>query len=160
MWSRRLAHHKLHSAQLDTTRASVQAGFAGGRRHAVRGSAAGEVVQRVAVPARLRVSHGDAWGSSSSSSNNGGGSLSTQSGVAVTGYLYNTNTIEEFKKSDKGELLRSVGAEILQAIQDGRATLKPELLWPFVLLSFADLKKYHFYHWFGFPAVTADPPDT
>ncbi|KAJ2706812.1 Autophagy protein 7 [Coemansia sp. IMI 203386] len=155
-----LAHHKLHSARLDTTRASVQAGFSGGRRHAVRGSTAGDAVQRVAVPARLRVSQGGAWGSSSTSSSNDGTGAIAHSGVSVTGHLYNTNTIEEFKKYDKGELLRNVGAEILQAIHDGRATKEPGLLWPFVLLSFADLKKYHFYHWFGFPAVTADPPDT
>ncbi|KAJ1721377.1 Autophagy protein 7 [Coemansia erecta] len=159
-----LAHHKLHSARLDTARAGIRGEFVGGRRHAVRGSTAGEVVQRVAVPARLRVSQGIWSGSDDSSSGgNGGddnGASAQPSGVTVTGHLYNTNTIEEFKKYDKGELLRGVGAEILEDISSGRATTAPELLWPFVLLSFSDLKKYHFYHWFGFPAVTADPPDT
>ncbi|KAJ2374643.1 Autophagy protein 7, partial [Coemansia sp. RSA 2607] len=157
-----LAHHKLHSARLDTTRAGITGEFIGGRRHAVRGNTAGEIVQRAAVPARLRVSQG-IWSSSDGSGGNtsdDNGASAQPSGVTVAGHLYNTNTIEEFKKYDKGELLRGVGTEILDDIRSGRATKKPELLWPFVLLSFSDLKKYHFYHWFGFPAVTADPPDT
>ncbi|KAJ1892050.1 Autophagy protein 7 [Kickxella alabastrina] len=149
-WSK-LGHHKLHSAQLDTARTTIRGEFTGGRRHAVRNNAAGAEVQRLAVPARLRVSQ-DAWTTDSA--------ISSQLGASVSGHLYNTNTIEEFKKSDKGELLRGVGGEVLDAIHSGRATEEPQLLWPFVLLSFADLKKYRFYHWFGFPAVTADPADT
>ncbi|KAJ2124075.1 Autophagy protein 7 [Coemansia sp. RSA 720] len=146
-----LAHHKLHSARLDTARAVVRGEFSGGRRHAVRGNST-EPTQRLAVPARLRVNQG-AWEAVQ-------GNTQQQTGaVGVNGYLHNTNTIEEFKKRDKGELLRDAGAEILEAIRSGRATQAPELLWPFLLLSFADLKKYHFYHWFAFPAVTADPPD-
>ncbi|KAJ1778625.1 Autophagy protein 7, partial [Coemansia sp. RSA 1824] len=146
-----LAHHKLHSARLDTARTLVRGEFSGGRRHAVRGNSA-EPTQRLAVPARLRVNQG-AWEAAQ-------GNTQQQAGaVGVNGYLHNTNTIEEFKKRDKGELLRDAGAEILEAIRSGRATQTPELLWPFLLLSFADLKKYHFYHWFAFPAVTADPPD-
>ncbi|KAJ1741686.1 proteasome regulatory particle base subunit [Coemansia sp. RSA 1086] len=144
-----LAHHKLHSAQLDTARTSVQGEFTGGRRHAIRNDSL--PTQRLAVPARMRVSRG-AWDAA--------GSTQQPGTVAVEGHLYNTNTIEEFKKTDKSELLRSAGAEVLEAVQSGQATKNPERLWPFLLLSFADLKKYHFYHWFAFPAVTADPPDT
>ncbi|KAJ1732736.1 Autophagy protein 7 [Coemansia biformis] len=152
-----LAHHKLHSARLDTARATVQGDFAGGRRHAARTSAAAAGTQRFAVPARLRVSQGT-WGEARG---NGAASDAQQPGtaVSVSGHLYNTNTIEEFKKHDKGSLLRCVGAEILDAIRSGEATRTPALLWPFLLLSFADLKRYRFYHWFAFPAVTADPPD-
>ncbi|WAR26225.1 ATG7-like protein, partial [Mya arenaria] len=43
------------------------------------------------------------------------------------GNLYNRNTIDDFKTIDKKELLDKEGAE--------------------------DLKKYHFYYWFGFPCV-------
>ncbi|KAJ2823178.1 Autophagy protein 7, partial [Coemansia erecta] len=152
-----LAHHKLHSARLDTTRALVRGEFSGGRRHAVRGSNLGEAAQRLAVPARLRINQdiSDTLQDSEQKQR------PRRSGVvSVDGHLFNTNTIEEFKKYDKGELLRNTGAEILDAVRSGRATQDPELLWPFLLLSFADLKKYHFYHWFAFPAVTADPPDT
>ncbi|ORX73211.1 hypothetical protein DL89DRAFT_274102 [Linderina pennispora] len=81
-----LAHHKLHSAQLDTARTDIEGEFVSGRRHA------------------------------------------------------------EFKAADKGELLRTAGQGILDDIQSGKATATPE--------------KYRFYHWFAFPAITADPPDT
>ncbi|KAJ2712103.1 Autophagy protein 7 [Coemansia spiralis] len=142
-----LAHHKLHSAHLDTARVAVRGDFAGGRRHSARASG-----ERFAVPARLRVSH-DAWAADQA------GSQQPAGAVSVGGHMYNTNTIEEFKRCDKGELLRGVGAEVLDAIRSGAATQTPVLLWPFLLLSFADLKRYHFYHWLAFPAVTADPPD-
>ncbi|KAJ2726129.1 Autophagy protein 7 [Coemansia sp. Benny D115] len=146
-----LAQHKLHSAKLDTARTSIQGEYLGGRRHVLR-NAGDEEQQRMAVPARLRVGQA-AWGGESTTELPAGA-------VAVTGYLYNTNTVEEFRKMDKGELLRSIGGEVMTAIQDGRATKEPGLLWPFVLLSFADLKRYKFTHWFGFPAVTVDPADT
>ncbi|KAJ1665007.1 Autophagy protein 7 [Coemansia sp. RSA 1813] len=157
-----LAQHKLHSARLDTTRTLVCGEFAGGRRHALRNAAAPEAAQKLAVPARLRVSQ-DAWNKAEvDQTSKSGGDSQKQAGVAVEvdGFLHNTNTIEEFKKCDKGEILREAGAGILDAIRSGRASKAPELLWPFTLLSFADLKKYHFYHWVSFPAVTADPPDT
>ncbi|KAJ1848720.1 Autophagy protein 7 [Coemansia sp. RSA 2708] len=152
-----LAHHKLHSARLDTARAQVRGEFGSGRRHTVRSNNPNESsTQSAAVPARLRVSQA-AW----DAAGDGKPELPHQPGtVSVGGYLHNTNTIEEFKKFDKAELLRTAGAEILDAIHSGRATQMPAQLWPFLLLSFADLKKYHFYHWFAFPAVTADPPDT
>ncbi|KAJ2559257.1 Autophagy protein 7 [Coemansia sp. RSA 1933] len=152
-----LAQHKLHSAQLDTARTAVRGEYAGGRRHALRGGAS-EEAQRLAVPARLRISQ-DAWGSSS---NNIGAKTERVDDkvVGVEGFVYNTNTVEEFKRRDKGELLREAGAAVLEAVRSGRATRVPELLWPFALLSYADLKKYRFYHWAAFPAVTADPPDT
>ncbi|KAJ2844390.1 hypothetical protein IWW36_005208, partial [Coemansia brasiliensis] len=78
-----LAHHKLHSAQLDTARTCVQGEFTGGRRHAIRND--NLTTQRLAVPARMRVSRG-AWDAAGSSQQPGT--------VAVEGQLYNTNTIE------------------------------------------------------------------
>ncbi|KAJ2609738.1 Autophagy protein 7 [Coemansia sp. RSA 1365] len=153
-----LAHHKLHSAQLDTKRTTIRGEFVGGRRHAVRGNGKTGSLQKVAVPARLRVNQG-AW---TIAENDTQEQQHQQPGVlvGVDGYLHNTNTVEEFKGYDKGELLRSAGTEVLDAIRSGKATQKPGLLWPFLLLTFADLKKYRFHHWFAFPAVTADPPDT
>ncbi|KAJ2079296.1 Autophagy protein 7 [Coemansia sp. RSA 988] len=153
-----LAHHKLHSAQLDTRRTPVRGEFVGGRRHTVRGNGETGSPQKVAVPARLRVSQ-DAWGVAESGAQQQKQQQQPVVLVSVEGYLLNTNTVEEFKKYDKGELLRSAGAEVLDAIRSGRATQQPGLLWPFLLLTFADLKKYRFHHWFAFPAVTADPPD-
>ncbi|XP_067907947.1 ubiquitin-like modifier-activating enzyme ATG7 isoform X2 [Heterodontus francisci] len=69
------------------------------------------------------------------------------------GTLYNTNTLQSFKSIDKKALLEQVGKETWDAIKSGRAIEDPSLLNSFLLLTFADLKKYHFYYWFAFPAL-------
>eukprot|EP00062_Callorhinchus_milii_P025153 gi/632985826/ref/XP_007909899.1/ PREDICTED: ubiquitin-like modifier-activating enzyme ATG7 [Callorhinchus milii] len=69
------------------------------------------------------------------------------------GSLYNTNTFQAFKSTDKKALLEQVGKEIWESIKSGRAVEDPTLLNSFILLTFADLKKYHFYYWFAFPAL-------
>ncbi|XP_076865917.1 ubiquitin-like modifier-activating enzyme ATG7 isoform X2 [Brachyhypopomus gauderio] len=69
------------------------------------------------------------------------------------GTLYNTNTLEAFKATDKKALLDKAANEIWNAIRSGAATDDPAVLNRFVLLTFADLKKYHFYYWFCFPAL-------
>ncbi|XP_055725885.1 ubiquitin-like modifier-activating enzyme ATG7 [Salvelinus fontinalis] len=71
----------------------------------------------------------------------------------VTGTLYNTNTLEAFKTSDKKALLEKQATEIWDSIQSGDALKDPSLLCKFLLLTYADLKKYHFYYWFCFPAL-------
>ncbi|KAJ2745867.1 Autophagy protein 7 [Coemansia sp. BCRC 34301] len=147
-----VAHHKLHTAQLDTAAVSVTGWFECGRRHTVRG----EGQATAAVAARLRVVGTLAESGSVAAM----GALAGSGSVLVAGQLHNTNTVEEFRRLDKGALLREAGASVLAAIQSGRATLDPSLLWGFVVVSFADLKAYRFWHWFGFPAVMADPADT
>jgi len=47
--------------------------------------------------------------------------------------------------------------QIWDAINDGTIFSCPSLLASFIILSFADLKKYRFYYWFGFPAIHSDP---
>uniref|UniRef100_H3A245 Ubiquitin-like modifier-activating enzyme ATG7 n=2 Tax=Latimeria chalumnae TaxID=7897 RepID=H3A245_LATCH len=69
------------------------------------------------------------------------------------GILYNTNTLESFKSCDKKALLEQAGKEIWDAIKSGAALENPSLLNKFLLLTFADLKKYNFYYWFCFPAL-------
>ncbi|XP_059800046.1 ubiquitin-like modifier-activating enzyme ATG7 isoform X2 [Hypanus sabinus] len=71
----------------------------------------------------------------------------------IFGTLYNTNTLQSFKSTDKKTLLEQVGKEIWEAIKSGRAIEDPSLLSTFLLLTYADLKKYHFYYWFAFPAL-------
>ncbi|KAL0870608.1 hypothetical protein ABMA27_005568 [Loxostege sticticalis] len=70
----------------------------------------------------------------------------------VTGKLMNKNTIEEFKAIDKADLINSIG-EILWADIKKKAWINnPGSLLNFVILSFADLKKFHYFYWFAFPA--------
>src|SRR5215471_5266139 len=47
--------------------------------------------------------------------------------------------------------------KIWDAINDGTIYSCPSLLASFVVLSFADLKKYKFSYWFGFPAIHSNP---
>ncbi|XP_059612507.1 ubiquitin-like modifier-activating enzyme ATG7 isoform X2 [Phlebotomus argentipes] len=68
------------------------------------------------------------------------------------GTLHNKNTIEDFKEVEKSKFLQEEGNRIAQLISSGKCLEDPSLLVNFVLLSYADLKKYKFYYWFAFPA--------
>ncbi|XP_056129135.1 ubiquitin-like modifier-activating enzyme ATG7 isoform X2 [Lampris incognitus] len=72
---------------------------------------------------------------------------------SAVGTLYNTNTLDAFKTADKKAMLEKEAKEIWDAIQSGAAVKEPSILCRFILLTFADLKKYHFYYWFCFPAL-------
>ncbi|KAG8813524.1 Autophagy protein 7 [Serendipita sp. 399] len=74
--------------------------------------------------------------------------------VAIaSGSVMNFNTIEEFKGADKKALFAQVADEIWASFD----TDKPEFN-RFLLITFAELKKYKFFYWFAFPAfVPADP---
>ena len=76
------------------------------------------------------------------------------------GLLRNTNTIASFVSVDKKQLLESMGSKIWDAINSGSALKDPSILNHFLLLTFADLKKYNFHYWFTFPALTPDNPTT
>nr|XP_040146853.1 ubiquitin-like modifier-activating enzyme ATG7 isoform X2 [Ictidomys tridecemlineatus] len=71
----------------------------------------------------------------------------------AVGTLYNTNTLESFKTADKKLLLEQAANEIWESIKSGAALENPVFLNKFLLLTFADLKKYHFYYWFCYPAL-------
>ncbi|CAG8647277.1 16546_t:CDS:2 [Racocetra fulgida] len=74
------------------------------------------------------------------------------------GAIKNTNTIEEFKTLDKTALFKGTAEQIWQDIISGAAVKDPYLLTRFILVTFADLKKYKYYYWFGFPALLTEPP--
>ncbi|KAL1846043.1 Autophagy protein 7 [Paecilomyces lecythidis] len=74
------------------------------------------------------------------------------------GMIKNVNTIEEYKNSDKASILQQAAKTIWDAINDGTIYSCPSLLSSFVVLSFADLKKYKFHYWFAFPAIHSSPP--
>ncbi|KAI9045122.1 putative autophagy ubiquitin-activating enzyme ApgG [Aspergillus affinis] len=73
------------------------------------------------------------------------------------GTMKNVNTIEEYRNVDKAYLLRESGRTIWEAIVDGSIYSCPSLLSSFLVLSYADLKKYKFHYWFAFPALHSDP---
>lgn len=92
------------------------------------------------------------------------------------GVLYNTNTQEEFKTLDKNALLKEAGNkarksgscfpsvpglisrtphQLWRTIIDAPWTIlrNPSKLSPFIMLTHADLKRFKYYFWFGFPAL-------
>ena len=73
------------------------------------------------------------------------------------GIIKNVNTIEDYKAIDKPVFLQQAGKTIWDAINDGSIFSCPSLLASFVMISFADLKKYRFSYWFAFPALVMEP---
>ncbi|KAJ5355351.1 Ubiquitin-like modifier-activating enzyme atg7 [Penicillium cataractarum] len=73
------------------------------------------------------------------------------------GMIKNVNTIEDYRNMDKPQMILQAGKTIWDAINDGTIYSCPSLLSSFIILSFADLKKYKFYYWFAFPAIHSDP---
>ncbi|KAL8848523.1 MAG: hypothetical protein Q9221_006451 [Calogaya cf. arnoldii] len=73
------------------------------------------------------------------------------------GMIKNVNTIEDYRNLDKTAILTQAGRTIWDAIRDGTIYSCPSLLASFVILSYADLKKYKFTYLFGFPALHSDP---
>ncbi|XP_051528296.1 LOW QUALITY PROTEIN: ubiquitin-like modifier-activating enzyme ATG7 [Myxocyprinus asiaticus] len=71
----------------------------------------------------------------------------------ASGTLYNANTLEAFKSIDKKAIVEKAANGIWNAIQSGAVVEDSSVLSKFILLTFADLKKYHFYYWFCFPAL-------
>eukprot|EP00501_MAST-03F_sp_TOSAG23-6_P002262 GSMAST32.ASY1.ANO1.2362.1 assembled CDS len=75
------------------------------------------------------------------------------SGVRCRGVLRNFNTVEEFKAANRTKMLNDLGMEVLSDIISGKAIEDPSRLNPFLLVTFADLKKHVFVYWFAFPAL-------
>ncbi|KAL3608432.1 Autophagy protein 7 [Fusarium poae] len=77
--------------------------------------------------------------------------------MRAEGIIRNVNTLEDFKNTDKPAMLRTAGRQVWDAIKDGSIYSVPSLLSSFIILSYADLKKYKFTYWFAFPALHSDP---
>ena len=72
-----------------------------------------------------------------------------------SGQITILNTIDAFKVLDKKKYLSKEAAIVWESINDGQALKSPDqCLTRFSILIFADLKKYHFYYWFAFPAFS------
>eukprot|EP01012_Entosiphon_sulcatum_P059401 TRINITY_DN8379_c0_g1_i1.p1 TRINITY_DN8379_c0_g1~~TRINITY_DN8379_c0_g1_i1.p1 ORF type:complete len:667 (+),score=121.07 TRINITY_DN8379_c0_g1_i1:47-2047(+) len=78
--------------------------------------------------------------------------------LIVSGQLLNTNTIEEFQRSDRKKLLQDAAKPVRQSILDGSWVDSPQKLNSFVVLSFADLKAHKYFYLVGFPALL--PPES
>lgn len=77
--------------------------------------------------------------------------------IPLQGQLKNFNTIEEFRSPElKKELFNNVVKQLIASFSetDGSsiATFNP-----FLLVSYADLKKYAYNYWFAFPALIQKP---
>uniref|UniRef100_A0A182K716 Ubiquitin-like modifier-activating enzyme ATG7 n=1 Tax=Anopheles christyi TaxID=43041 RepID=A0A182K716_9DIPT len=75
-------------------------------------------------------------------------------GFRCKGLLLNYNTLESFKNCDKKTLLNTHATKFYNDLMKQQSIQSSSDLVNFVLLSFADLKTYKFYHWFAFPAPT------
>ncbi|KAF2303039.1 hypothetical protein GH714_012821 [Hevea brasiliensis] len=85
---------------------------------------------------------------------------SNRNRCSVPGILYNTNTWEAYHALDKKSLLKEEAKKIWEDIHTGKAVEDSAVLSRFLLISFADLKKWSFHYLFAFPALVFDPPAT
>uniref|UniRef100_A0A2P2LII0 Ubiquitin-like modifier-activating enzyme ATG7 n=1 Tax=Rhizophora mucronata TaxID=61149 RepID=A0A2P2LII0_RHIMU len=85
-------------------------------------------------------------------------SRSSRNKCSVPGILYNTNTLEAYHSLDKKSLLKEEAKKIWEDVQTGKAVDDSAILSRFLLISYADLKKWSFHYWFAFPALVLDPP--
>ncbi|GAV29824.1 hypothetical protein PMKS-003329 [Pichia membranifaciens] len=82
--------------------------------------------------------------------------LPPQSFFLSRGKLFNVNSIEEFKNVNKKDLLTESALWIWNKIKDKSFIENTSVLSSFILLSYADLKKYKFYYWFAFPQLQSE----
>ncbi|KAG8876401.1 Autophagy protein 7 [Tulasnella sp. 331] len=75
--------------------------------------------------------------------------------VIVRGSLKNFNTIEDFKNANKQEIFNEAAKQMWATMDE---TGDASHLSQFLLITFADLKKYKYYYWFAFPAFISNPP--
>lgn len=57
-------------------------------------------------------------------------------------------------------ILRFCDCQIWEDICSGKVEEDSSVLLRFLVISFADLKKWSFHYWFAFPALILDPPAT
>ncbi|XP_012257942.2 ubiquitin-like modifier-activating enzyme atg7 [Athalia rosae] len=83
--------------------------------------------------------------------NEGLGTTSHRLAVACSGFLINTNTYEAFRGLQPENFIDQTSQLLLESIKDGSALREPCRLAFFILLSFADLKRYRFHYWAAYP---------
>lgn len=73
------------------------------------------------------------------------------SGAVSSGFMVNTNTHESFREINPEHFIDETSKLLLESIQNGAAIREPSKLAFFILLSFADLKRYRFHYWTAHP---------
>lgn len=81
-------------------------------------------------------------------------------GIKLRGILKNYNSVQEFKDSDKKKIILDLTCDIIKHVVSKAAIDDPSLLYPFILLSYADLKSYRFTYWFCLPCILPSSPFT
>jgi ubiquitin-like modifier-activating enzyme ATG7 len=81
-----------------------------------------------------------------------------QSESKFDGALLNFNTIDEFKRLNKKEFLVRAMEELRSLCRNQQIWQNPQKLLRPKIITFADLKKYHYYYWMCFPYLKMTRP--
>ena len=68
------------------------------------------------------------------------------------------NTLEDFKGLDRKALLLAEAEQVWADLLSGAAEADPSLLTRFLLVCYADLKRFAFYYWLAVPALQPREP--
>ncbi|GAA6027462.1 hypothetical protein JCM8097_007874 [Rhodosporidiobolus ruineniae] len=149
-----LTHLKLHHLKLSDRPVNITAHYS--RAKHVQDRLTGDTV---GISGALELDQSSLGGVGEGASGEGTSSNTSTSTdrVRVNGVLRNFNTIEDFKNCDKAKLLDELGEKIWGQSTSASPSASVESLNPFLLITFADLKKYRYYYWCGFPAVAQKP---
>ncbi|KPV71715.1 uncharacterized protein RHOBADRAFT_47672, partial [Rhodotorula graminis WP1] len=146
----RLTSLKLHHLKLDDTPLPLVGHYARGR--IIHDKRTGQ-----AVPLHGALELDDA----SFAADHVGDSTSATPGSTdrfqLHGLLRNVNTLDDFKRLDKAQLLSDLGDQIWSIVREPSRGISLADLNPFLLVTFADLKKYRYYYWCAFPALALKP---
>ena len=88
----------------------------------------------------------------------GAASVAPEGEAEACGQVLCVNTLEDFKALDRKALLLSEAERIWADIRSGAAEADPQLLTRFLLVCYADLKRYAFYYWLAVPALQPRVP--
>ncbi|KAE8539178.1 ubiquitin-like modifier-activating enzyme ATG7 [Cryptococcus gattii VGV] len=138
-----LSAHKLNHLKLDDSQLQIRAYLEPAKRILINKENAADKAD-VGIDGSLVVG-GEAFEAE-------GGNLPPNA-VSVSGTLKIFNTIEEFKDtSTKKRLFDDIVSQMLESFDTDQPMLNP-----FLLVTFADLKKYVYNYWFAFPALVSSP---
>ncbi|KAG8745053.1 Autophagy protein 7 [Ceratobasidium sp. 414] len=145
-----LVRLKIDVLKLSSESQTVTASYSAGKSIVDR-----ETGQDVALGCQL-VLGGDGLNPESRSCSDHDFSIPTHA-VGVKGTLKNYNTVEDFKAADKSALFNELADELWSNMNSETGLADLSYLNKFLVLTFADLKKYKFFYWFAFPAFVAKP---